>query len=155
VRLTLYPCAPRRLTGNAAEVCGRPFHGDPEHQPPGPAGRQVLLRPAGRPGGGPRHHGPRDHPHLEDQQVRGPQFRLEILISSLIWRRNHRQRDAADHRLEGSQQKHCFGFSKRKINGLLPGQNSVVKPDILSLEELMGPVDKRDNRQCPGGVTCV
>lgn len=64
------------FSGDVAEVCGRPLHRHPQHQPSCPTGRQVLFRPARRPSRPARHLRPGDDTHLEDQQVTWTALRL-------------------------------------------------------------------------------
>lgn len=73
--------------GDVTEVCGRPLHGHPQHQPSCSAGRQVLFRPAGRPGGPARHLRPGDDTHLEDQQVTWTALALtQLRTGGKFWR---------------------------------------------------------------------
>lgn len=82
------PCSP----GDIAEVCGWPVHSDSQHQSSCPAGCQILLWPAGRPGGTAWHLRPRDDTHLEDQQVHlrlklwthSEEMRMKLSIISLM-----------------------------------------------------------------------
>lgn len=59
------------VSGHSAEVCGWFIHRHPQHQPSCTSSCQILFRPVGWAGSAAQHHGPGDHPHLENQQVTG------------------------------------------------------------------------------------
>lgn len=60
---------PLWLSGDAAEIRRRFVYSDPQHQSTRPAGRQILLWPAGWPSRSAQYFRPGDDTHLEDQQV--------------------------------------------------------------------------------------